>query len=61
MERTNFRYLTPEDVGEELDFCERWTFPLSRLKSFCRCYTRCLKDGGTAVCLIKPQFEAGAR
>ena len=58
MERTNFRYLTPEDVGEELDFASVDVSFIS-LKIILPVLYTLLKDGGTAVCLIKPQFEAG--
>lgn len=58
MERTNFRYLTPEDVGEELDFASVDVSFIS-LKIILPVLFSLLKDGGTAVCLIKPQFEAG--
>ena len=58
MERTNFRYLTPEDVGEELNFASVDVSFIS-LKIILPVLYTLLKDGGTAVCLIKPQFEAG--
>lgn len=58
MERTNFRYLTSEDVGEELDFASVDVSFIS-LKIILPVLYTLLKDGGTAVCLIKPQFEAG--
>ena len=58
MERTNFRYLTPEDVGEELDFASVDVSFIS-LKIILPVLFSLLKDGGTADCLIKPQFEAG--
>jgi 23S rRNA (cytidine1920-2'-O)/16S rRNA (cytidine1409-2'-O)-methyltransferase len=58
LERTNFRYVTTEQVPDELDFASvdvsfislSLIFPVMRTL---------LKDGGQAVCLIKPQFEAG--
>ena len=58
MEKTNFRYMVREDIAEEPDFVSvdvsfisltKILFPLRRI----------LKDGGSVVCLIKPQFEAG--
>ena len=58
MERTNFRYLTSEDVGDELDFASIDVSFIS-LKIILPVLYTLLKDGGTAVCLIKPQFEAG--
>lgn len=58
MERTNFRYLTEEDIGEKLDFASVDVSFIS-LKIILPVLYALLKDGGTAVCLIKPQFEAG--
>ena len=59
MERTNVRYVTPEQLGEPLDLSVidvsfislRIVLPV--IKTF-------LKPGqGQVLCLIKPQFEAG--
>jgi len=58
MEKTNFRYLTPEDIPERLDFAsvDVSFISLSKILLPAR---RLLKDDGHMVCLIKPQFEAG--
>lgn len=58
MEKTNIRYVTPEDIGEALDFAsvDVSFISLSKVLPAAR---ELLKDGGEMVCLIKPQFEAG--
>ena len=58
MEKTNFRYLTREDIGDDLDFAsvDVSFISLSKILLPAR---RLLKDNGQMVCLIKPQFEAG--
>ncbi|MBQ3105673.1 MAG: TlyA family RNA methyltransferase [Lachnospiraceae bacterium] len=58
MERTNFRYLTPEAVEEKPDFAsvDVSFISLSKILLPAR---RLLKPEGRMVCLIKPQFEAG--
>ena len=58
MEKTNFRYLKPEDIGEEVDFASCDVSFISLSKILPAAYP-VLKDGGEMVCLIKPQFEAG--
>jgi len=58
LERTNFRYVTKEQISEELDFCSVDVSFISLALIFPVMRTL-LKDGGKAVCLIKPQFEAG--
>ena len=58
MERTNFRYLTPEDIAEPLDFASIDVSFIS-LKIILPVLYTLLKENGQAVCLIKPQFEAG--
>lgn len=58
MERTNFRYLTPQDVGELLDFASVDVSFIS-LKIILPALLPLLKNNATCVCLIKPQFEAG--
>lgn len=58
MERTNIRYVTPEDIGEELDFASIDVAFIS-LKLVLPVAANLLKDGGELVALIKPQFEAG--
>ena len=58
MERTNFRYVTREQVPEEIDFASVDVAFIS-LRLIVPVMRQLLKDGGKAVCLIKPQFEAG--
>ncbi len=58
LERTNFRYVTKEQVPEELDFASVDVSFIS-LSLILPVMRTLLKDGGQAVCLIKPQFEAG--
>lgn len=58
MEKTNFRYLTREDIQDDLDFAsvDVSFISLSKILLPAR---RLLKNYGQMVCLIKPQFEAG--
>ena len=58
MEKTNIRYVTPEDLGEKIDFSSIDVSFISLTKVLLpiRNY---LKDDGQIVALIKPQFEAG--
>ena len=58
MERTNFRYVTHEQIPEELDFCSVDVSFIS-LSIIVPVMRNIMKDGGRSVCLIKPQFEAG--
>ena len=58
MERTNFRYVTHEEIPEEIDFASVDVSFIS-LRHIIPPMRNLLKDGGRAVCLIKPQFEAG--
>lgn len=58
MERTNFRYVTPEQISEPLDFGSADVSFIS-LKLILPPLKALLKQGGRVVCLIKPQFEAG--
>ena len=58
LERTNFRYVTREVVPDELDFASVDVSFIS-LSHILPVMRELLKDGGRAVCLIKPQFEAG--
>ena len=59
MERTNIRYVTPEDLGESLDLSVidvsfiGLEIVLPTIKTLLK------PDAGQVVCLIKPQFEAG--
>ena len=58
MEKTNIRYVTPEDIGDRIEFASidvsfiSLTKVLGPLKQL-------LTQNGQVVCLIKPQFEAG--
>lgn len=58
MEKTNIRYVKPEDIGELLDFAsvDVSFISLSKVLPAAR---DLLKEEGQMVCLIKPQFEAG--
>ncbi|MBQ0083319.1 MAG: TlyA family RNA methyltransferase [Clostridiales bacterium] len=58
LERTNFRYVTREQVPDELDFASVDVSFIS-LYHILPVMFNLLKDGAGAVCLIKPQFEAG--
>ncbi len=58
MEKTNFRYLTKEAVGEVMDFASVDVSFISLTKILIPA-RELLKAGGEMVCLIKPQFEAG--
>ena len=58
MERTNIRYVTPEDLGEPLDLSVIDVSFIS-LKIVLPAIKELLKDDGQVLCLIKPQFEAG--
>jgi 23S rRNA (cytidine1920-2'-O)/16S rRNA (cytidine1409-2'-O)-methyltransferase len=58
MERTNIRYVTPDDLGERVDLIVVDTSFISVTKFFSN-LVRLLKDHGELVILIKPQFEAG--
>lgn len=58
LERTNFRYVTKEQVPDAIDFSSVDVSFIS-LKHILPNLNSLLKDDGQAVCLIKPQFEAG--
>ena len=59
IERTNIRYVTPEDLGEPLDLSVIDVSFIS-LKIVLPAIKNLLKpDVGQVLCLIKPQFEAG--
>ncbi len=59
MERTNIRYVTPEQIGEPLDLSVIDVSFIS-LKIVLPAIKALLKPGqGQVLCLIKPQFEAG--
>ena len=58
MEKTNIRYVTPEDIGEAIDFSsiDVSFISLTKVLEPIRNYQ---KKDGEIVALIKPQFEAG--
>lgn len=58
LERTNFRYVTDEQIPEKLDFCSVDVSFIS-LGIIVPVMKTVMKTSGQAVCLIKPQFEAG--
>ncbi len=58
MEKTNFRYMMPDDIEDTLDFASVDVSFISLTKILLPA-RRLLKDDGEMVCLIKPQFEAG--
>ena len=58
MERTNARYLTHEQIPDELDFASIDVSFIS-LKLILPAVFGLLKDQGHVACLVKPQFEAG--
>lgn len=59
MERTNIRYVTPEDIGEPLDLSVIDVSFIS-LRIVLPAIKNLLKEKqGQVLCLIKPQFEAG--
>lgn len=58
MERTNIRYVTEEQIGEKIDFLSIDVSFIS-LKLVLPVAKQLLKDTGSMVFLIKPQFEAG--
>ena len=58
MEKTNIRYVTPEDIADALDFASVDVSFISLTKVLGPARAL-LKEDGEMVCLIKPQFEAG--
>ena len=58
MERTNIRYVTPEQLGEQLDLSVVDVSFIS-LRIVLPVIKTLLKEDGQVLCLIKPQFEAG--
>ena len=58
MERTNFRYVTHEQIPEDIDFASVDVSFIS-LEKILPVMRDLLSENGQAVCLIKPQFEAG--
>lgn len=58
LERTNFRYVTNEQIKDKIDFSSVDVSFIS-LKHILPNLHSLLAENGHAVCLIKPQFEAG--
>ena len=58
MEKTNIRYVTPEQIDDILDFASVDVSFISLTKVLGPARAL-LADNGEMVCLIKPQFEAG--
>ncbi|MEG0641057.1 MAG: TlyA family RNA methyltransferase [Clostridium sp.] len=58
MERTNIRYVTTENIDEELDFASIDVSFIS-LRLVLPVLKKLLQDNGEILALIKPQFEAG--
>ena len=58
MEKTNIRYVTPDDVADKIDFASIDVSFISLKKVLPAVYDL-LTDVGEVVCLIKQQFEAG--
>lgn len=58
MEKTNIRFVTPEDIGIPSDFCSIDVSFISLVKVLLP-VRELLSEHAQLVCLIKPQFEAG--
>ena len=58
LERRNIRYLKREEVGEEMDLIVVDTSFIS-VEKFLPHLLDFLREDGTILCLIKPQFEVG--
>lgn len=58
MEKTNIRYVTPEDIGQLVDFVSIDVAFISLTKVLGPVY-ELMAENAEIVCLIKPQFEAG--
>jgi 23S rRNA (cytidine1920-2'-O)/16S rRNA (cytidine1409-2'-O)-methyltransferase len=58
MEKTNVRYLLPEQIGDKIAFASIDVSFISLTKVL-QAVRDLLEDNGEIVCLIKPQFEAG--
>ncbi|MDE5670676.1 MAG: TlyA family RNA methyltransferase [Eubacterium sp.] len=58
LERTNFRYVTDEQIKDRIQFSSVDVSFIS-LKHILPNLNKLLAEDGQAVCLIKPQFEAG--
>ena len=58
MEKTNIRYVTPEDIGQLVEFVSIDVAFISLTKVLAPVY-ELMAENAEIVCLIKPQFEAG--
>ena len=58
MERTNIRYVTREQISEDIDLAVADLSFIS-LRLVLGAVRALLKDSGELICLVKPQFEAG--
>ena len=58
MEKTNFRYFSPDMIAEKLDFASV-DVSFTSLSMILPRAAELLNDRGYMICLIKPQFEAG--
>ena len=58
MEKTNIRYVTPQDIEDKIQFSSIDVSFISLTKVLGP-VKELLSDDGQIVCLIKPQFEAG--
>jgi 23S rRNA (cytidine1920-2'-O)/16S rRNA (cytidine1409-2'-O)-methyltransferase len=58
MEKTNIRYVTPEDIADKIQLSSIDVSFISLTKVL-EPVKNLLDDEGEIVCLIKPQFEAG--
>lgn len=58
MERTNIRYVVPEDIQDLVEFVSIDVSFISLTKVLLP-VRNLMAEGGEMVCLIKPQFEAG--
>ncbi|WP_294150441.1 TlyA family RNA methyltransferase [uncultured Clostridium sp.] len=58
MEKTNIRYVVPEDIGDKIEFVSIDVSFISLTKVLGPVKNLMAEDG-QIVCLIKPQFEAG--
>ena len=58
MEKTNIRYVTPDDIDDTIEFASIDVSFISLTKVL-PAVKELLTENGEIVCLIKPQFEAG--
>ena len=59
MEKTNIRYVTPDQIAERPDFAKLIDVSFISLTKVLLPVRELLSENGQVVCLIKPQFEAG--